>query len=247
MYDIVACSAEKRNMIMNELYFNILRALPSSLFYQFTNPTPNFHLDVYYKNVMESWLSYPQYDPAPNSRLAMVETCNFENWNTKRTCSFAFSGFQDLFGLNVRLNGFIQKCSAHEYPDIYLECSGDDCPILGKPKFCKSDNECTSSALCNSYEEMATDVFDHFNSTSFDLWGLAFIRTNQTNSKCVNYDKFIQDVGKIISIWSQSPVQQKACAFDMQHFLAVSPTWANTQVTQQGSLYRLNQLARWNV
>jgi hypothetical protein len=246
-YDIVACGAEKRNMIMNELYFNILRSLPSSVFYQFTNPTPNYHLDVYYKNVLDSWLTYPQYDPPPTSRLASVESCNFENWNTKGTCSFSFSGFQDLFGLNLRLNGLIQKCSTHEFPDIYLECAGDDCPILGKPKYCQDYRDCTSSALCNSYVEMSDDVFEKLNSTRFDLWGRGFIGVNSTNNKCVNYDKFIQDVGKVISIWSQAQGKEKVCAFDMQHFLAVVPTWSSTQVTQQGSLYRLNQLARWNV
>jgi len=250
MYDIASCSAGKRNMKMSEKIFAIMRFLPSSLLYQFTDPVPNFHLDEYYKAMMDSWLVYPEYDPAPTNRLGTVETCSFDTWNNNGVCSFSFTGLSELFGLDLRINAVIKKCSSHEFPEIYIECAGDDCSILSKPKFCQKNSDCSSYALCTSYKDMIKDLFEFYNSSTTEYkqdWIGYTITTDVIRGKCANYDKFLSDVANILGIWSKQTPGEKVCGFDLKHFLTVLPTWGQSQISEQGSIFRLNNLLRWNV
>jgi len=97
---------------------------------------------------------------------------------------------------------------------------------------------------------MIQSILNRTNSSYVDY--LSFLlydySNNQTKSCTNNFDKFLDNVKSLLAIFGNttSP-SDKVCAFDMQHFLSVANDWASTQVKQEGILYRLINLSRWNI
>jgi len=116
--------------------------------------------------------------------------------------------------------------------------------------FVKKNSDCSSYALCTSYKDMIKDLFEFYNSSTTEYkqdWIGYTITTDVIRGKCANYEKFLSDVANILGIWSKQTPGEKVCGFDVKHFLTVLPTWGQSQISEQGSIFRLNNLLRWNV
>jgi len=76
-----------------------------------------------------------------------------------------------------------------------------------------------------------------------------FIYDDNRQQPCVkDFGKFIENVKSFLAIWGNTTsTTDKVCAFDMAHFLSIANDWARTQVSQDGILYRLINLSRWNI
>jgi len=248
MYSIVSCGADRRNLKMNPLIFNVLHALPSSWLYQLTTNVPNFHLDSFWRNIMNSWLLNKQSDPQTTyNRIVSLETCNFNSWTTKGICSLSFSGFADLFGIDIRLNAYVKNCT-NEFPEIYVECYGADCSIFEKSKFCTSNNDCSRYTQCKSYRDMTMDVFKYYNYPYHDIIGEIIWNQTRTDNTCNNFDEFITDIKNYLTLWSYGgKPTDKICSFDMKHLLYVAQDWIGTQYERSGEDILLTKLTSWNV
>jgi len=249
IYKIRECSADIRNMKMSDSIFTIMHFLPSALLYQFTVPVPNFHLDAYFKQRMSSWLIYPDEDPQRGTiRIYMPDTCTYDTWAKTGMCSASFTGFSDLFGVDVRLNAYIKKCSSHEYPEIYVECSGADCSLLTQPKFCTGNQDCSSYATCVNLKTFTQTIFERL-TRPFDFLSDWVVRGDSDKAQQCrnNFDKFVDNIKTVLGIWGKGVPSLNVCAFDIDHFFSVANNWAQTQVTQDGLYYRLTNLLKWNV
>jgi len=206
-------------------------------------------MDSYYRHNMLSWLFVPDEDPQTRSaRLITPDTCNFDTWSKNGMCSFTFSGFSDLFGVDLRLNAYVKKCSSHEYPEIYVECAGTDCSLLSQPKFCNGNQDCTSYATCTSLEQMIQSLYNRITDPNIprDFFSL-FVVDRFTTSCRNNLNNFVDDVKSFLGIWSKALPLANVCSFDLDHLISVARQWAQTQISQDGMFYRLINLRRWNV
>jgi len=233
---------------MNELLFNILQALPTSLFYQLTTPVPYYSMNAYWRNGISSWLFDEEDDPQNRlARIFSLDTCNFDSWLNKGMCSVSFSGLSELFGIDIRINAYIKKCDSHEFPEIYVECSGADCVLFSQTKFCSSNSDCPTFSTCSSYRDTLLSLYDRGNiAIPIDYFSYYVDYDEKCNH---DFDSFVIDVKNLLALWSkkQSNPTDKVCSWDWDHLLAVADTWAQSQVAQDGLYYRIIKLSRWNV
>jgi len=249
IYNIKKCSADIRSMKMSESIFAILQSLPSSFLYQLTHPVPNFHVDNYYLHQITSWLFYPDQDPQTRvSRLITPETCTYDSWSKTGMCSASFTGFSDLFGVDIRLNVYIKKCSSHEYPEIYIECAGADCTLLTQPKFCSGSQDCSPYATCVDIKSFTESIFERVRAKPFDFFSFWVVQNTTRTVQCTyQFDKFLDNIKTFLGIWGKGTPGMNLCAIDLDHLFAVASQWGQTQVVQDGIYYRLVNLYKWFV
>jgi hypothetical protein len=109
-------------------------------------------------------------------QVNLPSTCNFNKWQSKKTCTMNYSGFNSLTKMNITMSSSVQECPNSMFFNVSLGCTGNDCENLLQPKFCTSSSDCKSQQVCASEfdsiistDYIGTQVFGDLNFCSFDM------------------------------------------------------------------------------
>jgi len=137
-------------------------------------------------------------------------------------------------------NILIKECPKWHTPAVYVECEGNDCSLLTKPRPCTADSDCA--------QYPGTKCLTMANTLGYDFIQSYFTHAYYPVDSCGSPNKLLDDLKKWFSHYNTVDTPQDSlCFWDVNSLIkTVNITkWAESEYIVNGDTFSIRDLQEW--